>query len=54
MKIPTFLTVFLLFRFALAHAQWQAIYPPFPDSLNFIGWGISVVDENIVWGYAIV
>lgn len=32
------------------HAQWQVIYPPLPDSLNFIGWGISVVDENIVWG----
>jgi hypothetical protein len=31
-------------------AQWQVIYPPLPDSLNFIGWGISVVDENIVWG----
>jgi hypothetical protein len=35
-------------------AQWQVIYPPFPDSQNFIAWGISIVDENIVWGNPIV
>lgn len=46
----TLLVLFALGKMNFAQAQWQVIYPPLPDSLNFIGWGISVVDENIVWG----
>lgn len=44
------LLLVVLCKIDFIHAQWQVIYPPLPDSLNFIGWGISVVDENIVWG----
>ena len=39
-----------LWPFTSAHAQWQVIDPQLPDSLDFIAWGISVVDENVVWG----
>lgn len=44
------LLLLVLCKIDFVQAQWQVIYPPLPDSLNFIGWGISVVDENIVWG----
>ncbi|MCK6695051.1 MAG: T9SS type A sorting domain-containing protein [Thermoanaerobaculia bacterium] len=49
-RLFTLLVLFALGNINYAQAQWQVIYPPLPDSLNFIGWGISVVDENIVWG----
>ena len=44
-----FLLAIALCHTISVHAQWLEIDPHFPDSLNFIAWGISVVDENIVW-----
>lgn len=46
----TLLILFALGNMNLLQAQWQVIDPQLPDSLDFIAWGISVVDENVVWG----
>lgn len=52
-RIILFILTLALCPAAKLRAQWQVIDPQFPDSLNFISWGISVVDENTVWGIPI-
>ncbi|MBK6930491.1 MAG: hypothetical protein IPH12_06325 [Saprospirales bacterium] len=49
-RLFTLLVLFALGNKNFLQAQWQVIDPQFPDSLDLIAWGISVVDENVVWG----
>lgn len=51
-RLLPFLLAVALCHATPTQAQWLEIAPPFPDSLNLICWGISVVDENVVWGNA--
>lgn len=55
MKTTILPIIFLLALLPItpSHAQWQEIDPDFPDSLDLLCWGLSVVNENVVWANAL-